>query len=228
MELGSNLIVGCPISSREWIIERWRDHVDKYISVDKTFLFVSGPNDPTLDIVKSWNDAEIVLVNDPLRDDERSWTKPRYHVMVELRNTLLKRVRELQPAYFFSLDSDILLHPHGYSDAMKFFEDDKVWAVGLKAYMHPTSIVYTSAMNHTRYGWKRGTRTGSVEVIMAAKIMDPRAYSIDYEFSPMGEDIGWSEAVRRAGGVLMWDGRHASKHVMNRDMLDAIDERVSY
>ena len=63
---------------------------------------------------------------------------------------------------------------------------------------------------------------------MAIKMMSPKAYNIDYESHIHGEDLGWSKAVKNAGGQMLWDGQVASKHVMNMKMFDVVDKRVGY
>jgi hypothetical protein len=67
-----------------------------------------------------------------------------------------------------------------------------------------------------------------VQIIMAIKMMGPDAYAIDYEPHAQGEDIGWSLACERAGLQLAWDGRVASKHVMDPRQLHRRDPRVGY
>ena len=37
-----------------------------------------------------------------------------------------------------------------------------------------------------------------VDVIVACTLMSPGAYSVDYHADPLGEDVGWSLAVKRS------------------------------
>jgi hypothetical protein len=67
-----------------------------------------------------------------------------------------------------------------------------------------------------------------VDVIMAIKLMRPAAYQIDYQSHAQGEDIGWCLACHRAGLRLAWDGRVASKHVLQPHLLHRLDPRVGY
>jgi hypothetical protein len=58
--------------------------------------------------------------------------------------------------------------------------------------------------------------------------MKPEAYNIDYKVADQGEDIGWSQNCKQARLKLLWDGSHASKHVMRRKDLENVDVRVGY
>jgi hypothetical protein len=68
----------------------------------------------------------------------------------------------------------------------------------------------------------------NVHVIMAAKLMTPKAYGVDYVYDSRGEDIGWSLAVRQQGMHLAWTGKTMSKHCMERTELSKVDKRVGY
>lgn len=236
-----DLVVGCPVRRREWIIEDWFAHVEaacQQAAVHPTYTFVADRDDPTAKQV-----ADLAQVHgracffewckeDLSVADERTWGQPgRYDRMVKLRNQLLGLVRDLEPAHFLSLDSDILLHPQmlvSLAGAMSGFD-----AVGGATYMTPTGTQYPSC------GWYRGMEglvrhpmeaqgVVPVGVIMAIKLMGPAAYAVDYEFNHQGEDIGWSLACERAGLTLGWDNRQWSKHVMGPGALGQIDGRCGW
>ena len=59
-------------------------------------------------------------------------------------------------------------------------------------------IVNGSLVN--RLDWRNGVHP--TDAIMAAKLMRPKAYTIDYIYDTEGEDIGWSKACSRAGVFL--------------------------
>jgi hypothetical protein len=63
---------------------------------------------------------------------------------------------------------------------------------------------------------------------MAAKLMTPDAFRVDYEFDLQGEDVGWSRACARAGLTLGWEGRVISKHVLAPHLLTTRDPRVGF
>lgn len=233
-----NILVGCPLSRREWILPEWKRHTDIALEGhDVSFHFVTSRHDVLdLNYLEEWQqtDGNVTWEFFPenRRADVRDWRAERVRKMVELRNTLLETVREREPEIFFSLDSDILLHPEAVSSALELFRDPEVWAVGLKCFMTPEGFNYPSnAMNkmdgkgHARLKLSEALE---VDIIMAAKLMKPDAYNVNYCFQPFGEDGGWSDAVTEAGGKLMWDGRITNKHVMKPEYLDVVDPRAGF
>jgi cellulose synthase/poly-beta-1,6-N-acetylglucosamine synthase-like glycosyltransferase len=232
------LVIGCPVAHREWIIERWLEHVVnavRKVDVEFALLFVGDSTDPTFDVVDTFCKeyrvpAYLHTIDEPRTVDERQWNAQRYHRMVELRNTLLGRVREMAPDYFLSLDSDILLHPDSISTL--FESVDMYDAVGGKVYMTTLGTHCPSYGRFKRDGSGLLRRNASavfrVDVIMAIKLMSQAAYNVDYKFDSRGEDIGWSINCREAGLKLGWDGRVVNKHVMRPDLLDTVDNRVGF
>ena len=224
--------VGCPVAGREWVLPTWKAHVDEALKKHEVeFVFVVGTAyKESRKIVEEWGDVELHA--EVAREDKRNWRPDRIKRMVKLRNQLLAKVREKEPDYFLSLDSDILIAPDAFEKGLELFEDESVWAVGLKCWMTPEGLLYPSnAMRQKadpKYARLKVSKPTEVDIIMAAKIMDPRAYNIDYKFEQFGEDGGWSEEVIAAGGKLMWDGRIPNKHVMERYLLEEADERVGW
>jgi hypothetical protein len=228
-----NLIVGCPVSCREWILPTWFAHVERaaeLAGLQPTFTFVCHPDD------RSWScllehAPTATMVTAPFRRgrDERRWNPERYLQMVDLRNQLLETVRAQQPDLFLSLDSDILLHP----DQLKLMVEclDRFDAVGGRCYMTSSGTRFPSWGRLTRHGNLQRTDaegTFPVDVIMACKLMTPPAYAIDYVLDIQGEDIGWSRAATQAGVRLGWDGRVIAKHVLAPHLLTPLDPRVGF
>lgn len=235
----ADLIVGCPVLRREWIIGPWIDAVDASCAkagVVPTYAFVGDRRDPTFDVVSAiqldrvaWLDHVDENVGQPFA---RNWTPDRHVRMVSLRNTLLGMVRREQPRLFFALDSDVLLHPDTISDLLAAGEGFD--AIGAACYLTVDGLARPNC------GWfAPGTfdmcrsvmaplTTFRVDVLLAAVLMTPAAYAIDYEFHPQAEDVGWSAAATRAGLRLGWDNRHVNKHVFGPEMLDKVDERVGW
>jgi cellulose synthase/poly-beta-1,6-N-acetylglucosamine synthase-like glycosyltransferase len=231
------LLIGAPVLRREWIIERWLDHVALAMSkvdLDYSLIFVGGEDDPTFKVISDWcNESGISavasIVEEPRPVDKRYWDEQRFYRMIEIRNHLLSRVREMSPDYFLSLDSDILIHQdlitNLYESAQNFD------AVGGKCYMTRKGRVAPSYGAFGRANIMRRPEAEGVfrvDVIMAIKMMTPKAYNVDYSFDVRGEDIGWSKDAVRAGCLLGWDGRVVSKHVMEKEDLDRIDDRCGY
>jgi hypothetical protein len=228
-----NLIVGCPVSCREWILPTWFAHVERaaeLAGVKPTYAFVVHPNDRTRTCILLHAPAAIMIAPPFHRgNDERRWNGPRYEQMVGLRNQLLSAVRKRHPDLFLSLDSDILLHP----DQIKLMIEclDRFDAVGGRCYMTSSGTRFPSWGRLTRHGNLQRTDsdgTFPVDVIMACKLMTPAAYNVDYAFDLQGEDIGWSRAAAQAGVRLGWDGRVIAKHVLAPHLLTPRDPRVGF
>jgi len=228
-----NLIVGCPVSCREWILPTWFAHVHRAAEtagVEPSFTFVAHPAD------RSWEclldhapDATIITAPFNRGNDERRWNPPRYEQMVILRNQLLHAVRDQSPDLFLSLDSDILLHP----DQLKLMIEclDRFDAVGGRCYMTSNGTRFPSWGRLSKHGNLQRTDaegTFPVDVIMAIKLMNPTAYAVDYTFDMQGEDIGWCRAAAWAGVRLGWDGRVIAKHVLAPHLMTPRDPRVGF
>lgn len=241
----TSLLVGCPVLRREWIIGAWMNHVEiscGIAGVDPSYIFVCDPRDPTrkaaeLRAAAMGRSITFIDVEDKVDDPHsHAWGNTRnLHHMVDLRNMLLAEVRELAPDVFLSLDSDILCHPQQVANLMETITGG-FDAVGGKVYLSPGR----DCPSWGSFSKERGlTRSDAdyvmeVDVIMAIKLMMPSAYHVDYEFEHNGEDIGWSLNCRANGLRLGWDGRVASKHVMEKtdgngaSLIDKIDGRVGF
>lgn len=244
---GLEIVVGCPVRERAWVIDRWFAHVleaCEHADATPTFVFVVDPADEThAAISERWcdgHDVRLVLVDEaPIEPNERgevvirSWlTRSRLDHMVEVRNLLLAEVRRIRPQFFWSVDSDILVAPWALASAVEFITNFN--AVGSLTWMHHVGTHFPNFgfWDPANGGFRRmpADRGGryATEVIMALKLMDPAAYGVDYEYHHDGEDLGWSLACRRRGLALGIDGAEPSKHVMAPDMLDAVDPRLGW
>ena len=233
------LLIGCPYSDRGWILDKWIDHVSLACSKagisDFQFVFVAGDKHrKDLKDLASLGNSIVKIVEEDLREDQRRWNDSRYSHMAFLRNELLSVVREESPDLFLSLDSDILLAEDSIKSAMTALaEHPDACAVGLKCYMSETTRVHPSMGcwsdgNMVRFYRRDIDDIATVDIIMAAKLMKPFAYNIDYCFHKNGEDLGWSSNVKAAGGKFIWDGRVTNKHVMSKNMLSVIDKRCGF
>jgi hypothetical protein len=233
-----DLLVGCPVASRGWILPAWFEHVRKACAqagVQPSFLFVASREDAeTVAVIEEQTalGGEHCLILDSAeapRSDVRVWGQERYAHMVRLRNQLLEGVRIVAPRMFLSVDSDILLHPDVIANMIQ--TAGRFDAVGGRLYMTPTGVQIPSYGMWKRDGAiRRADAEGvfKVDVIMALKLMTPRAYHVDYRDHRHGEDIGWSRACQEAGVKLGWDGRVISKHVLSPQMHGVVDRRVGW
>ena len=230
-----NIIIGCPVRNRNWILPFWKEYVEAAIpeGVEYSFAFVVGDDDmKTMDLVGSWERTNIIPVVDPEIDDVRSWADTtRYEHMAVIRNDLLEYVRFRQPDYFLSLDSDILLQEDVLTNLIEVAETQNADAVGGLTFFDPIDKGVTNAA-YWRKGYGGGfkrVQTGGcypVDIIMGIKLMAPEAYMTNYLYHRMGEDLGWSENMR--GKNIWFDGRIASKHIMHPKWLTMEDRRCGY
>lgn len=204
------------------------------------FVFVVDPVEPdfqmVIDLAERYeNRLYIVPVDeeraDPRRQEKHQWGPKRYVEMVLLRNGLLRAVRDLKPEVFFSLDSDILLHPDSLVSALDKMAERDYDAIGLKCYLDAgLSCPNYAMLRRNKDSISRSNSDGvlTVDVLMAAKLMSCSAYEIDYTWNINGEDIGWSKNCKDAGLKLGWDGTLVNKHVMRPKDLERIDVRCGY
>lgn len=166
---------------------------------------------------------------EPAVESEHNWVHERYEHMAGVRNRLLGIVRLHRPEWFWSVDSDVLVHPDTLRSALSL--TDRFDAVGSKCYMTGPERDFPSfGMWHPGAGGiSRYDSNGQfpVDIIMAIKLMSPGAYGVDYAFHHQGEDLGWSFACRDAGLKLGWDGAITSRHVCEPELLDVDDARCT-
>lgn len=247
-----DLLIGCPVRRREWILRPWflfadqaaevanlkpayvvalastdvesREVVEKCCADGGRQLFVVETGEKSCELLtRPWD----VMPGPP--PPLATWNEIRYREMVDIRNQLLDQVREIGPELFLSLDSDILIHERVIANMVENL--GRFDAVGGKCYMTPYNTAYPSyGMFLNANGLLRPDSDWvmPVDCIMAIKLMTPKAYAIDYRLHYQGEDAGWSSAATAAGLKLGWDGRITSKHVMTSAYLDAVDPRCGY
>lgn len=232
----TSIVVGCPLWKRGWVLPTWFEYTEKAFAkagIEPIYAFVGDPRDTDsfscVDAALDLYDRDVYLswIEEPVdAPTDRQWNESRYHRMVYIRNELLDVVRGIHPTYFLSLDSDILLHPDALVNLIE--STDRFDAVGGKTYMTPFGRQFPS------YGYMPGLRridesaVFRVDVIMAIKLLNQQAYNVDYMFHSFGEDIGFSQACLDKGLILGWDGRVTSKHAMDQEALNRIDDRCGF
>lgn len=232
------VVVGCPVSRRDWILPSWWRHVDtacKNAYLDYEVVMVGDAiNDPrtfhcAMDLAKEFEvELTWIGVTDARPTDQRVWNWARYKRMAELRNYLLEEVRKISPDAFLSIDSDILLDFNALVEARDLCSNE---AIGMKVYLSEYGLDCPNWAKLGREGTLQRTDANgrfAVDVIMALKLMSPMAYKVDYADDMQGEDTGWSKQARKAGVKLIFDGRVASKHVFAPEYLGQIDQRVGF
>jgi hypothetical protein len=218
------LVVGLPCHRRQWCLDRWFDSVEAQDLPEGTrFLFIlSEQGDPSERIIlRRRPDAEILYAEGlPSFGEDEKDDPSRYVVLAHLRNQLLRRVCSIEPDYYLSWDSDIILEPNAYW-ALRGVVDQGDGAVG--ALVDMGGEVYPG-----NWSWMRLEGTDAIRplglgadglpllrspggvfpfpvgVIMGVKLMTPRAYrDVRYADHVLGEDVGWAIQAE-AMGVERW------------------------
>jgi hypothetical protein len=234
--MGGMIAVGCPVAHRSWVLDAWFDHIHEacdVADVEPQFVFAGDPErDRSFRVIeRRAPDAIVAFAPNTKGDDTRTWDYARYQTMAAVRTLLLEAVRDLNPSFFLSIDSDILLHPEVLDLLLGDMETDPWDAIGARCYLTPTGRNCPSwGRLNSQGSLQRMDSTGYFEVpiLMAIKLMRPTAYHVDYVAHLQGEDIGWSLACEQAGLKLAWDGRLGNKHVMTPNQLRLLDARVGY
>ena len=248
------ILIGCPIYKRDWILTHWiKCIINQSISTKNIgFIFeVSSSDTETIAILEAWKklDRNTPHFSIVIRDDVnhyqhenngRQWTISKYENMVNLRNDLLKNVREISPDYYFSLDSDILLENPNTIELLVAHIKEGADAVNPLMFMTPFGTMYPSVMTWREDSPKKAMRLEKyslgtyfkADVIMAAKMMNKKVYeNVDYTVHEQGEDVGWSLSCRDKGYNLYCASYIYAPHIMNElmysDYLKSGDSRFS-
>lgn len=243
----ASIVIGCPVSGRAWILDKWFSHqIEACNNADLVpeFVFVV-PKEDTADqevikqccgdVKKGGFKVDIIETEEPPRPPRRTWSASRYQHMVILRNTLLRRVRQIGPTYFWSIDSDILAAPDALMYAKAVIDTRDCSAVGMHLYLSMVGRFHSSRAeivnNHLcnrQVHESMFEGTYPTDAVMASVLMGPKAYNVDYQFHDEGEDVGYSVAAREAGLHFLWCGKALCKHCMEPDALNKFDNRVGF
>jgi hypothetical protein len=239
----SELVIGCPIYKRDWIFPYWISCIENQnIDFSKIgFLFIVSPDDEkTITMLTRYKNSRpdisefIIDIKSDIphfshEEGSRTWSLARYENMVMLRNSMLKKVREIKPKYFFSLDSDILLtNPNTIQLLISHIQSDAD-AVSPLMFMTPTGTMYPSVMNWIKEPGGQAYRQEmyplgeyfKADVIMAAKMMSEKVYeNVDYALHSQGEDLGWSGNAAKLGYNLFSASYIYAPHIMHKQMLE--------
>jgi len=237
-----DLIIGCPIYKRSWIFPYWISCIENQgIDMSKIgFIFeASSDDEETISMLHRYRmkntQSPIFEIN--FRDDlvhhqheenSRMWTISKYENLVSMRNSLLKRVREISPSYYYSLDSDILLtNPNTINGLISHIQSGAD-AVSTLMFMTPIGTMYPGVMNWIPTEPSKAYRKEEYQfggyfqsdIIMAAKMMSKDTYnSVDYKVHQQGEDIGWCDNARGLGKKLYCASYIYTPHIMHQNML---------
>lgn len=239
----AKLIIGCPIYKRDWIFPYWISCIEnQQIDLSQVgFVFEASSDDKeTLSLLNKYKNSKpnISIFEIEIREEvphfehgenSRIWSMSKYANMVLLRNKLLEKVRHIDPDYFFSLDSDVLLtNPNTVNHLISHIQDGAD-AVSPVMFMTPNDTLYPSVMtwsdNPGNQAYRKETYPiGSYfksDIIMAAKMMSRATYkNVNYEMHVQGEDLGWSANAARLKLNLFCASYVYTPHIMGKQMLD--------
>lgn len=224
------LALGCPVYNREWSLPRWFQCIfDQKVmlkNVDLVFAYTEG-EDNTLDIINKYgqkfNSLTIIDCDDIKafggRDSER------YYSLVILRNRIFEVLRDLQPDYYFSYDSDILL-PEG---TLKGLLKDKKDIVGPWVDLVPpngipncvTLLPNGGGFRRLKPYSKNYPQEGLYEVstVFAVSLMRNEVFNTcTYMHHPGGEDYGFAINVINAGFKSYMNANYIGTHLYKRDI----------
>lgn len=219
-------MIGCPVFEREWSLPRWLQSVfnQGVKPEDITFVFgITDGEDDTRGLLEKYGDEVRAIYFIDCNDLEchRDRNPARFHPLAEIRNRILQKVIEVNPDFYFSWDSDILLPDKAL---LQLIEDDKdVVAPYVELVAGIPNCVSrqpnTDAFRREKPIHKHYPKENlyPVDISFACVLMKPVAYDILYMWHQGGEDYGWGLNLLAAGIQCWVDGNIEGHHLFNRD-----------
>lgn len=237
------ILIGLPIYDRAWILPDWLTCIENQTVplTDIGFIFELAPNDKeTHNLLYEWHnkhpeiwffDARVRIENIEHKSHEegqRDWQLPDYDRMTAMRNALLDQATMVNPNYYLSLDSDILLKDANTIELLVQYAM-KCDAVAPTTHMWPVGKEFPNVMTWTTLDGKasrvhalypsRGVF--QVDVIMAVVMMSRQVYkNVRYRPHFQGEDLGWSLDAKEKGFKLFSAAEIYTPHIMHKWMLE--------
>lgn len=230
------LAIGCPTFERAWCLPLWFDCLAAQTTLLKLFKEISlcfaysTSLDGTWDILENRGSkyAELRIYQFDLQThSDRDLN--RLPILAQLRNGLLEMVRETEADYFLSWDDDILFPPNTVHRLTEYMSTDRAvgalidmggndQAMGHPSVMHfpqaPGEIAYRKPFNE--YDWSTAFEC---DIIMAVKLMGKDVYmNSQYEWDPVGEDIGWSRNAHGKGYKKFIHPKVRGIHLYDKDI----------
>lgn len=221
-----NIVIGCPVYEREWSLPRWLQSVFKQGVKPKDITFIFGITDGvdnTRQLLEKYGkkvrDIHFIDCNDLPSFKDRS--PARFYPLAEIRNRILQKVMEVNPDFYFSWDSDILLPDKALLQLIK--DDKDVVAPYVELITGIPNCVSrqanTDAFRREKPILKHYPKEGlyPVDISFACVLMKPVAYDIVYEHHQGGEDYGWGLNLMAAGIQCWLDGNIEGLHLFHKD-----------
>lgn len=223
----SNILIGCPIYKREWVLPLWLEGIEQqtFPKSNLGFIFELAPDDDgTHQMLWEWQmkHPEFLVFDGLIRNDihhnhhpegQRIWNSTKYLEMVDMRNSLLERATSLQDKfdYYFSLDSDLILENPETLQILSDYGDQGYDILSPLSFMTPTERNYPSVMSWVeglpgraqrdlpRYPLE-GDQIFQSDVVMAAVFMSRKVFTtVRYRWHRQGEDLGFATALYEHG-----------------------------
>lgn len=202
--------------------------------VDTQFVFVGSDSvdvQNLIDVCRRVGVDATIIAHPGKASRERNWgDRGRIEYLADLRNKLLEEVRALNPEWFLSLDSDILVP--SWEEFSPLFESG-FDVVSPLAYLSPSGNHITNAFTGGKGKVYRRipdyVSLVPATVVCAVKLMNRKAVELaEYGFHHLGEDFYFSEHARSVGVTLGFDPSVRCKHVMSESALKEKDIRVGW
>lgn len=214
----TDLIVGCPVYRRAWVLDQYFDALEAQDFPAKTrFVFALSydkdgrdPDGTAAVIERRCPDATILEVPGAGYEDAERASDGRYAYLADVRNRLLRTVAHIDPRAFLSVDSDILLQYNAYGRLASTLSGWQTSAAGALVDMGtpesgpaPSWMMLDAdwaerpaarAVDLSTYGYLEPFPVG---VIMGAKLLTRHAFrNCRYTDHLLGEDIGFAIQMR--------------------------------
>lgn len=218
------IVVGCPVHDRGWILERHLQSLMKMLvpeDVELNFLYVLDHcEDNSREILERYHVSYLTYQDQTPHYSRHRYDPSSYGHMADVRNYLIDAVLQTEADYFLSVDSDILVP----QDALNTLLEDDKDIVSMILCNQPGNLP-RPAHNVMREGPSGNMvhifdypkdqlfscdLTGACYLIKR-QVLDA---GVRYAQNPQGEDIPFCRTAKRLGFEIWCDSRVKPIHVM--------------
>lgn len=231
-----DIVFGCPIANRSWVIDRWWSAINGKQVVDQqwstVFMYSPSEDDTLAKLCALEGDVTILEAVEEIRTREEMdlhrWPETHFEHMSRWRNALLDHCEKVGAEWFFSVDSDIILPPmtaQRLQAVLGRFSGMNYGAIAPAVNM----AVHIDAHAYNFMQWNPQSTDDAyrptlpmpnepftVGVIMGAMLIHRSAFHVRWEAHPQGEDLGWSRDAQRKDVRLLLDPTIQCNHLMKR------------
>jgi hypothetical protein len=220
------ICIGAPVFEREWSLPRWLQSVFKQGIKPKDIIFIFGitdGEDNTRELLEKYGKKvqEIHFIDCNDLDSYRDRNPERFYPLAEIRNRLLEKVREINPDFYFSWDTDIILPD---KSLLQLIEDDKdlvsPYVELVKGIPNCVSrLPGTDAFRREKPVHKHYPKGEfyKVDASFACLLFQPQAYDTMYGWHQGGEDYAAALSAEKLGLEFWMDSRIVGDHLFTKD-----------